>query len=86
MINRSDLLSFGYYKKAAFTGSNGSLRFKIEKQQRGEDDESYFVLAVITWNGPFASDKTPDEEKTIIEFPFEDASLDKICDYLNTFS
>ncbi len=85
MIKRSDLLSFGYYKKAAFTGSDGKLRFRIEKQQRGEDEEAYFVLAVITWTGPFASDKTPEEERTTVDFPFEEESLNSICAYLNSF-
>ena len=74
MVKRSDLLSFGYYKKAAFTGSDGKLRFRIEKEATDEGD----MLALIYWRGPWASDVTPEEEKTVEYYPFAEESLDEI--------
>lgn len=74
MVKRSDLLSFGYYKKAAFTGSDGKLRFRIEKEATEEGD----MLALIYWRGPWASDSTPEEEKTVEYYPFAEESLDEI--------
>ncbi len=81
MINEKDILSLEYYKKTSFTGSDLTMRFKIEKTET--EDEKF--LTVWHWRGPFAFNTTK-EEKVSTNFPFESESLGKITDYLNEAS
>lgn len=79
MIQASDLLSLSYYELAVFTGSFGSLRYRIEKQDI--DDKN--SLLVTAWNTPLAFDHTPDEDKETYSTQFSVEGLSDIADWLN---
>lgn len=79
MILRSDLLTFRYYKKEKFTGSFCGMRYLIKKETEGDAE----IFAVFTWPGPYNFETTRDEDKKKKTFPFTEASLDQIADYLN---
>lgn len=34
MVNRKDLMSLGFYKLSPYTGSDGNMRYRIEKKRR----------------------------------------------------
>ena len=76
MIERSDLLALGFYKKEAFTGSFQGMRYRIAKA-----DDS---LSVTIWPEPFCFEKTPDSEKQTEIFPFSEEGLCQVTEYLNT--
>lgn len=65
MIEDKDILPYNFFAyQGIFTGSEGSKRYKI--QRAGEKPE--FKLVVSVWEGPYASDYVPDEEKLSAEF------------------
>lgn len=83
MIKKTDILSMGYYGKGIFTGSDGQLRYRIEKYKDPDNGEAPPKFLVTTWKGPLAFDATPDNEKTHHFEEFSDDGLSKITDYLN---
>lgn len=80
MINLSGIMGIPLLKKSRFTGSDGLLRFVLEKQTgEGESDK----LAAIFWMGEMCSDATPREDKTIKLFPFTEEGLKDAQTWLN---
>ena len=83
MIDRSRLLSLGYYKKApSFTGSDKNKCYKIERF-RQEDSEIDQFMATI-WPGPFSSDSTPDDKKQTHLADFSEEGLQELVDWMNS--
>lgn len=90
MIERKDILSLPYLKKAAFTGSYEGMRFRFagvkkelppaEGEEKGQETQ---VLEIAVWEGPYAYDATPEEEKQRTEMEFSEAGIQKGIDYLN---
>ena len=66
MIHLKGVMGIPLLKKSKFTGSEGMLRFLLEKRS----DEEGEHLAAVCWKGEFCSDATPEEEKTTDYFPF----------------
>ena len=84
MIERSRLLSLGYYKKApSFTGSDGKKCYKIEKFQEEDSEEVLFKASL--WEGPFSSDNTPEEKMAIKKAPFTEEGLLELVDWMNGY-
>lgn len=79
MIDLKGTMGIPFLKKSRFTGSDGPLRFVLEK--RGGDDGDR--LATVCWHGPYSSDATPDEEKTTAYFPFTKEGLAQAQEWLN---
>ena len=90
MIKVTDILSLEYYKKTSFTGSDGEMRYKIEKHEvevetpESEEPKKEKYLIVYTWPGPYAFFQTDDSLKQSQLFPFAAESLEPITDYLNS--
>jgi len=90
MIKVTDILSLEYYKKTSFTGSDGEMRYKIEKNEVEEPDaetgEAIKVkyLLVYTWPGPYAFFQTDDSLKQTAQFPFTNEGLEQVTEYLNS--
>ena len=91
MVLRKNLLSLGFYRLSPFFGSDRALNYKIEsiKEEDGVDKKGktkYKIvgLRVITFPGPYNFEHTEDSLKESKDFPFEDASLDAIVEYLNS--
>lgn len=72
MIKLSGIMGIPLLKKSRYTGSDGPLRFVLEKRssQEGEDR-----LAAVFWIGEACSDVTPQEDKTERLFPFTKEGL-----------
>jgi len=90
MIKVTDILSLEYYKKTSFTGSDGEMRYKIEKQevetedsQTGEAKKEKYLVA-YTWPGPYAFFQTDDSLKLSKQFPFTNEGLTQVTEYLNS--
>lgn len=79
MVQRKDLLHLSFYEKSPYLGSDGPLRYRIEKSTAEEKE----VLRVTIWPGPFSYDKTPDEKKSSKDFEFLEDALDEICEWLS---
>lgn len=82
MVQRKDLLTFQFYQKEKFTGSDCGMRYLIRREQIEERE----VFAVFTWPGPYGFDAAGEEQKEKKIFPFEEKSLDEIASYLNSLS
>ncbi len=79
MIQRSDILSIPYLKKAIFTGSFQGMRYRLEKV---EQEEGQCLKATI-WEGPYNYAVTPEEKKESAEFPFSEEGILQVVDWLN---
>lgn len=85
MINRKELLSLNFYKSKPFTGSDGKLRYRVEKIEDPDDATQTMLLATV-WPGPYAFAKTPDEKKAHHTAAFSEEGLQELVDWINTQS
>ncbi len=92
MVTRKDLLTLNFYKTTPFTGSVGSMRYRVEKvavpiagasAPEGEEPPYDTLLQASAWHGPFAFHKTPDSEKLTFQAPFSEEGLEQIVAWLN---
>ena len=81
-INKKDLLPLSFLKKSPYTGSFRGIRYRIEKQEEGEEKS----LLVYTWPEPYAFSHTPEEEKEKKSFPFSEVGLEEIRLYLSSLA
>ena len=83
MIDKNQILSFNHYKRGkAYTGSYQGMRYRIVLEKaENEDDTNKF--RVDTWPEPFCYEVTPDEQKTVIRFPFSENGYEDVLKYLN---
>ena len=79
-INKKDLLPLSFLKKSPYTGSFQGIRYRIEKQEEGEEKS----LLVYTWPEPYAFSHTPEEEKEKKSFSFSEKGLEEIRLYLSS--
>ena len=83
MIDRSRLLSLGYYKKAAsFTGSDKNKCYKIERFREEDSDADQFKATI--WPGPYSSENTPEEQKQSKLAEFTEDGLMELVDWMNS--
>ena len=76
MIVREDVLSMEYLKKTEYTGCHQGMRYRLEKK---ENEEGKKLLATV-WPEPFNFFTTPEEQKIMQEFSFdEDGVVDAIA-------
>ncbi|MQN00803.1 MAG: hypothetical protein DUD27_05480 [Lachnospiraceae bacterium] len=83
MVQRKDLLHLSFYEKSPYLGSDGPLRYRIEKSEEGEDDAKKKVMKVTIWPGPFSFDKTPEEKMSSVNFEFKEEALDEIAKWIS---
>ena len=81
MIDLSGIMGIPLLKKSRFTGSDGLLRFVLEKRS---DEEHGDRLAAVCWHGLLSSAATPDSEKTTEYFSFDKEGLKKAQEWLNS--
>jgi len=83
MVDRSRLLSLGYYKKApSFTGSDNGKCYKIERFQEEDSEDNLFKGTI--WPGPYSSENTPEESKLSQTAPFTEEGLQSLVDWMNS--
>ncbi len=90
MIERRDVLSVAYLKKAVFTGSYEGMRFRFavvrrklpdaEQEETGGGEQ---VLEVTAWEGPYAYDATAEEKKQRRDFAFSEEGICEGIHFLN---
>ncbi len=89
MIERKDILSIPYLKKADFFGSYQGLRFRFHKAQKeamaehGEGKESVQALEITAWEGPYCHDATPEERRLRMEAAFSEEGIAQGIAWLN---
>ncbi len=81
MIDLKGIMGIPLLKKTRFTGSDGTLRFVLEKRDSEETGE---VLAAVCWHGELSSTAEPEEEKTTMYFPFTAEGLEQAQKWLNS--
>lgn len=79
MINKDEFHHFNYIKKEELSGSMEGMRYMLKKVSGEEGDR----LQVIVWPGPLNCVKTPEEKKTVTEFPFSPEGVEMAADWLN---
>lgn len=82
-VNRKDFLAINFYKKTAFIGSYKNMHYRIKKVTKESEEGNTDVFLLTYWPGPLCLDKTDDELKQEMEFPFGEEGLVSIADYLN---
>lgn len=80
MIQLSAIMGIPLLKKSRYTGSDGPLRFVLEKRSTEGEENS---LAAVFWMGEACSDATPQEDKTEKLFPFTEKGLLEAQAWLN---
>lgn len=79
-MQRADILSLSFYKtNSPFTGSEGNMRYRIEKSSR----EEVPILLVTVWPEPYNFETTPDEQKNTFSTSFSEEGLQNIVTWLN---
>ena len=73
-----DIKSF-YNKKAVLKASFQGMRYQVEPYQETEEEKA---LRATIWPEPFCFEKTPEEKKTVREFPYSEEGLDQVYDWL----
>ncbi|MCI9532288.1 MAG: hypothetical protein HFH38_11210 [Lachnospiraceae bacterium] len=81
MIERKDVLSLPYLKKADFSGSYEGLRFRFRKAENGEGGQP--ALEVAAWEGPYCYDVTPEGKKQRTEVSFSEEGIVQGIAWLN---
>ena len=79
MIDRQDILSMEYLKKAEFTGCHQGMRYRLE----GVAAESGKKLRATVWPEPFNFFTTPEEEKESAEFSFDEDGVTAAVAWMN---
>ena len=80
MLSYDDALNMEYYKKTSFTGWMGGMRFLIKKESHEDSEDNFHVWV---WPGPYIFDKTDDNKKKDIIFPFTDEGRKQSVDWIN---
>ncbi len=80
MVDLSGVMGIPLLKKSRFTGSDGKLRYVLEKRSSEEEGDR---LAAVCWHGEFCWEATPDEEKTTEYFPFTQEGILMAQQWLN---
>ncbi len=90
MIERGDILSIAYLKKAVFTGSYEGMRFRfavVMREISGAEEEETGngkqVLEITVWEGPYAYDATPEKKKQRRDFEFSEEGIQDGIHFLN---
>lgn len=79
MIVREDILSLEFLKKSEYTGSSGSIRYRLEAIQA----EGAKRLRAIVWPEPFSFAATPEDKKLSEEFPFSEEGIAEAVEWMN---
>ena len=79
MIDRQDILSMEYLKKAEFTGCHQGMRYRLE----GVAAEGGKKLRATVWPEPFNFFTTPEEEKESAEFSFDEDGVTDAVAWMN---
>lgn len=66
MLDPAHFNNLNYIKKEPLSGSDSGLRYLMEAVSRDEDTK---VLKVTVWPEPFGYHATPEENKSVMEFP-----------------
>lgn len=79
MIERKDILSIPYLKKATFTGSHKGMRFRFAVVKT----EEMQYLEVCAWEAPYAYDFTPETQKRKKDVEFSEDGIRQGIEWLN---
>ncbi len=66
MLDPAHFNNLNYIKKEPLSGSDSGLRYLMESVSRDEDTK---VLKVTVWPEPFGYHATPEDRKSVMEFP-----------------
>ena len=83
MIERKELLALGYYRSAAFCGSDGGMRYRIRKGKEVAEEQETVFFEVHYWPGPYAFDATPPEEIQSFRESFDEEGLCRVAQRLS---
>lgn len=96
-ILRRELFPLSHYEYGeAFFGSYRGMRYRIAREPLENvhftppDKRSPATIRVTTWPEPFSFSKTPDDQKVIKDFDYDQANpeddvLDRVTTYLNQY-
>jgi hypothetical protein len=89
-IQDEDTFGLKYFEYGqAFYGSYKGMRFRIAREPMEEvwflpaEKKAEGALVAAVWPEPYGYDATPDEKKTVSEFPFTDEGKLEMTGWLN---
>lgn len=80
MIEREDILSMEYLKKAQFTGCHQGMRYRLEGVA---DDGGEKRLRCTVWPEPYSFHHTPEGERESAEFVFGESGVAEAVKWMN---
>ena len=95
MIERKDVLSFSFYKLEAFTGSDGNMRYRIEKAEEivpsadgqeieeGQEEKETYLRTTI-WPGPYCYTATDPSLYIVHRSNFSEEGICEAVDWMNS--
>lgn len=84
LIERHDLLALNFYKSSPFTGSDGNMRYRVEKiTEDSASEESRTLLQATIWPEPYAYAVTPDDQKVRHTADFSEDGMQQLVDWMN---
>lgn len=69
-----------YINRGVYTGSYCGMRYRMSKETREEDRK---VLQLVIYPEPYSFEKTSEEQKVYIDFPFTQEGFDEAVAHLN---
>lgn len=92
-ITREELFPFVHYEYGeAYYGSCGELRYRIGREPLANvhftpaDKRGEATLRAVSWRGPLGYAATPQDRKTVRDFPFSEEGLQQAADWLNSLA
>lgn len=89
-IENKDSYGISWYEHAQpYLGSHMGMRFRIARNPMEDvalkpaDQKGEAVFEIIIWPEPFCFEKTPEEQKTRAEFPFDEEGKTAMIEWLN---
>lgn len=89
-IENKDSYGLSWYEHAQpYYGSHRGMRFRIAREPMEDvalkpaDKKGEATFQIIIWPEPYSFDNTPDEDKQMAEFPFDEAGKEKMIEWLN---
>ena len=79
MILFKNMMPIPYFQKAAFTGSDQGMRYRLCKIE--QDDQTFLQAAV--WPDLFCYDKTLEDQKIFQLFDFSREGIQSAVDWMN---
>lgn len=83
MISKEKFMPLDFFKKEPFSGSWQGMRYRVEKWEKKQGDETETVLRATVWPEPLCYEAAVEEQMERKELPFTEDGVLAAVDWLN---